>query len=60
MPNVYDLDADISEATNLAAKRPEIVAKLKALAAAYDADLKANSRPLWRAGKPANSGFADQ
>jgi len=27
------------------------VKKLKALATAYDADLKKNTRPLWRAGK---------
>ena len=50
-PELYDLDADISESKNLAADNPEIVAELQKLIADYDADLKANSRPVWRAGK---------
>ena len=48
---LYDLDAEIGETTNLAGKNPDVVKKLQALAKAYDADLKKNSRPLWRAGK---------
>ena len=46
---LYDLDADISEATNVAGEHPEVVEKISALAKKYDADLKANSRPIWRA-----------
>lgn len=45
---LYDLDADVSESTNLADKYPEIVDRLKKLIATYDADLKANTRPLWK------------
>ena len=48
---LYDLDEEIGETTNLAARNPDVVRKLQALAAAYDADLKKNSRPRWRAGK---------
>ncbi len=48
-PELYDLDADIGESKNLAQSRPEIVRELKELIAKYDADLKANSRPIWRA-----------
>ncbi len=48
-PELYDLDTDISESRNVASANPDIVADLKKLAAKYDADLKANSRPIWRA-----------
>jgi len=48
---LYDLEADISESKNVAADQAETVAKLKSLVKAYDDDLKANKRPLWRAGK---------
>jgi arylsulfatase A len=48
---LYDLEADISESKNLAAAHPQVVAELQKLIADYDADLKANSRPVWRAGK---------
>lgn len=48
---LYDLEADISESKNVAAANPQVVAELRKLAADYDADLKANSRPIWRAGK---------
>jgi arylsulfatase A len=47
---LYDLDADIAESVNLAAKNPEMVTRLKKMAGDYDAKLKANARPLWRAG----------
>lgn len=49
-PELYDLKADISESNNLAEKHPDVVAKLKERISEYDADLKANSRPVWRAG----------
>ena len=45
---LYDLDKDISESKNVAEANPEVVAKLRKLAADYDADLKANTRPLWK------------
>ena len=51
---LYDLDAEIGETTNVAAKNPDVVRELQTLAKAYDADLKKNSRPLWRAGKKKN------
>jgi len=47
---LYDLDADIAESVDLAAKNPEVVAKLRKMAEEYDANLKANVRPVWRAG----------
>ncbi|MFT5523640.1 MAG: arylsulfatase A [Pirellulaceae bacterium] len=48
---LYDLNADISEAKNVATENPQVVQALKKLAVAYDADLKANSRPIWRGAK---------
>jgi len=48
---LYDLDADIGESKDVASAHPEVVKRLQELAANYDADLKANSRPIWRAGK---------
>ena len=50
-PELYDLDADISESQNLADAHPEIVEKLIKRIAEYDAELKANSRPVWQQGK---------
>ncbi|MFW5692904.1 MAG: sulfatase [Thermoguttaceae bacterium] len=49
-PELYDLQADIGETDNVAEANPEIVAALRDLAANYDAELKANTRPLWREG----------
>jgi len=46
---LYDLDADIGETTNLASSNSRVVHELQALIASYDADLKANTRPIWRA-----------
>lgn len=43
---LYDLSSDISETTNLASQRPEIVAELTSLASQYDASLRQNKRPL--------------
>ena len=48
---LYDLDAEIGETTNVAGKNLEVVKKLQELAKAYDADLKKNARPVWRAGQ---------
>ena len=39
IPRLYNLDAEIGEQTNLAAKHPEIVAKLRALAAKANAEI---------------------
>jgi len=47
-PELYDLAADISESTDVAAANTDVVRSLQALIMQYDADLKANSRPLWR------------
>ena len=41
---LYDLAADISETTNVAAKHPDVVAKLAAIATKFDAKLKADKR----------------
>jgi hypothetical protein len=49
MLELYNLEADIGETNNLAQAHPEVVAGLRALVDAYDAGLKANSRPVWRA-----------
>ena len=48
---LYDLRADIGESKNVAKDHADVVAAMADLAAKYDADLKANSRPIWRAGK---------
>lgn len=45
MPALYDLEADISETTNVAEDHPEIVQQLKTLIEQHRADLKKNSRP---------------
>lgn len=42
---LYDLEADVSEKTNVAETHPEIVARLTALMEEFDRDLKANARP---------------
>jgi len=49
-PELYDLRADIGESNNVADANADIVAKLRDIAAKYDAELKANSRPVWRGG----------
>jgi len=48
---LYDLDADIGETTDVADKHPDVVKKMYDFAEQYDKDLQANKRPLWRAGK---------
>ena len=45
---LYDLETDISEQTNLAETHPEVVEKLRAMCVAYDEQLQANKRPVWR------------
>jgi arylsulfatase A len=52
--SLYNLDSDISESQDVAAANPEVVAQLQSLSKKYDANLKANRRPIWRTGeKPA-------
>lgn len=46
---LFDLEADVSEANNLAQSHPEMVEKLQALADDYDARLQSATRPVWRA-----------
>jgi arylsulfatase A len=47
---LYDLGVDISEANDLAAGNPEKVQQLTKIAEAYDAELKKEVRPPWKAG----------
>ncbi|MDP7287363.1 MAG: sulfatase-like hydrolase/transferase, partial [Phycisphaerae bacterium] len=46
---LFDLSADINEATNLADKHPDVVKKLTALLNSFDKELKANLRPPGKA-----------
>lgn len=48
-PELYDLRADIGESENVAAMNPQVTERLRQVAEEYDADLKANKRPAWRA-----------
>ena len=48
---LYDLDADIAESKDLASSHEDVVKQITELARKYDADLKANTRPVWRAGR---------
>ncbi len=48
-PELFNLRDDISESQNMIRKHPEIAKDLKARMIAFDAELKANSRPPWRA-----------
>jgi arylsulfatase A len=50
LPELYDLRADIGESNNVADANADVVAQLRDVAAKYDAELKANSRPTWRGG----------
>ena len=47
---------DIGETRNVAEKNPDVVTRLNKLAKDYDANLKANSRPIWRGGQRIPSG----
>lgn len=51
---LYDLEADLGEKTNLSAQEPERVKAMKALLDAHNADLKKHIRP---AGLVANPNF---
>ncbi|RMF86707.1 MAG: arylsulfatase [Planctomycetota bacterium] len=46
---LYDLRNDIGETTNVADQHPDVVARLTEVAEKYDAKLKAEVRPPWRA-----------
>ncbi|MBN1611065.1 MAG: sulfatase [Polyangiaceae bacterium] len=46
--SLFDLDADPGETTNVAAQHPELVSQLMEAAAAFDADIKKNQRPVGR------------
>ena len=52
---LYDLEADVGEAINLADQHPDLVAKLTKMMDDFDADLKAHSRPAGPAGDLASS-----
>lgn len=43
---LYNLDEEIGETTDVAAKHPEVVARLTALAAAMELEIKENKRPV--------------
>ncbi len=45
---LYDLEADLSETTDVSAKHPEIVAKLTKMIATMQKDMDANARPAMR------------
>jgi len=52
---LYDLEADVAESTNLAEKHPDIAKRLAKRLEAFDADLKAHSRPSGPPGDLASS-----
>jgi len=52
---LYDLEADVGESTNLADSHPDLVAKLTKMMDDFDADLKAHSRPAGPRGDLASS-----
>jgi len=43
---LYDLQADLTESQNVADEHPDVVQRLQELLAKFDADIKANSRPV--------------
>jgi len=47
-PELYDLEADIGEKSNVYEKHPAVVARLKGLLAKHDAEIAAHSRPVGR------------
>ena len=44
---LFDLDADLGEATNLAEDHPDVVTKLEARMKELDAEIEKNARPTW-------------
>lgn len=51
-PRLYNLDTDIGERANVAAKHPDIVSKLKALAEKFEAEITADRRPAGEVANP--------
>lgn len=51
---LFDLEADISESTNLAEKHPDVAERLKHLLEDHNADMKTNGRPPGRIEPPTN------
>ena len=49
---LYNLDEDLGEKKNLAAKRPGVVKRLKGYMNEFERDLKKNSRPIGKVKKP--------
>ena len=45
-PLLYDLEADLGETKDVAKEHPEVVARLTAKLAAYDAKLRSDARPM--------------
>ncbi|HOF41572.1 MAG TPA: arylsulfatase, partial [Candidatus Hydrogenedentes bacterium] len=45
---LFDLEADISETTDVADQHPDVVERLKGLMVAFEKDLADNSRPPGR------------
>jgi arylsulfatase A-like enzyme len=43
---LYDLQADLGEKNNVAAEHPDVVKRLTGLMEKFDAEIKANSRPV--------------
>ena len=43
---LYDLDKDIGESRNVAAEHPEVVKRLKSYSDAFEAEIRAHSRPV--------------
>jgi hypothetical protein len=52
-PELYNLHEDIGETKNLATARPDDVARLENIAAAYEKEMLDNARPPWQ--KPRQS-----
>ncbi len=46
--SLFDLEADPGETTNVASEHPEVVKRLTATAAAFDAEIKKDRRPVGR------------
>ena len=51
---LYDLDSDLGETADVAARQPEVVERLKAMMGKMDVEIAANARPVGKSeeGKP--------
>ena len=49
---LYDLEVDIGEKTNVASDHPEVVARLRAYAEAFQKELTQNTRPAGTVADP--------